>query len=177
MQKFTYNLLGPALVLALGPFSIARAEKAASLSHADTSFLSDAAQGGMDEVRLGEMAEHNATNEHVRAFGKKMVDDHTRLGNQLETLASHKVYTLPGDISITQKASNKLLSVKTGRSFDESYVSSMVKDHKDDIAAFEKEANNGADADVRAWASQALPTLREHLRMAEELAHEMGVKY
>jgi len=84
---------------------------------------------------------------------------------------------VPGDISITQKASNKLLSTKSGHAFDESYVSSMVKDHKDDIEAFEKEANNGADEDVKAWASRSLPTLREHLRMAEEMAREMGVKY
>lgn len=60
--------------------------------------------------------------------------------------------------------------------FDKSYISSMVKDHEDDIAAFQKEANNGGDADVKALASKALPTLQEHLRMAQDIARELGVK-
>jgi putative membrane protein len=161
----------------LGSVPIAQAEKAASLSHADTSFMSDAAQGGMDEVRMGDLAERNATNERVRSFGKKMVDEHTKLGNELQSLASRKGLALPDDISITQKAGNKILSTKSGHAFDESYMSSMVKDHKDDVEAFEKEANNGTDADVKAWASRSLPMLREHLRMAEEVAREIGAKY
>ncbi len=60
--------------------------------------------------------------------------------------------------------------------FDKSYISSTVKDHEDDIAAFQKEANNGGDADVKALASKALPTLQGHLRMAQNIARESGVK-
>lgn len=178
MQKLNHCLISAAPLLALMVVSlpVAQAQKAPSLSHEDTSFLSDAAQGGLDEVQVGQMAERSATNQNVRNFAKKMIDEHSRLNGELQSLASHKNYKLPDDISIKQKASNKLLSSKNGRSFDDSYVSSMVKDHRDDVQAFEKEASSGEDQDVRAFASKALVTLREHLRMAEDLARELGVK-
>jgi len=43
----------------------------------------------------------------------------------------------------------------------------MVVDHKKDIADFRKEANSGADSDVKTWASNTLPTLQQHLQMAQ----------
>jgi len=44
----------------------------------------------------------------------------------------------------------------------------MVKDHKEDIAKYQQEARqSGPAAD---YAKQTLPKLREHLRMAENLA-------
>jgi putative membrane protein len=168
-------LVGAGVTLALSYAPLAHAEKAPTLSHADSSFVSDAAQGGMDEVKMGEMAAQNGASDRVRSFGKKMVDEHTKLNNDLQFLAGRKGLTLPADIGIAQKAGNKLLSTKTGRSFDESYVSSMVKDHREDVEAFQKEANYGSDEDVKAFAFKALPTLREHLRMAQELAHELGI--
>jgi putative membrane protein len=45
----------------------------------------------------------------------------------------------------------------------------MVKDHKKDIDLFEREANNGEDADLKSWASGKLPTLKHHLEMAEKM--------
>ncbi len=38
------------------------------------------------------------------------------------------------------------------------------------VSDFEKEANQGADADVKNFAAKTLPTLQEHLRMAREIA-------
>jgi putative membrane protein len=147
----------------------------ATISHEDTSFLRDAAEGGMDEVKLGELAQQSAANDRVKKLGQKMVEDHSKLGNQLQALAAKKNVTLPTDIGVKAKASNRLLSSKSGMTFDKSYVSSMVKDHENDIAAFEKEANSGSDEDVKAFAAKSLPTLREHLRMAQEIARQLGV--
>ena len=49
----------------------------------------------------------------------------------------------------------------------------MVKDHKKDIATFEKEAKDGEDADVKAWAEKTLPTLNEHLKMVQDAQSKM----
>jgi putative membrane protein len=147
-----------------------------ALSHSDAAFLKDASEGGMDEVKLGELAQQNGASESVKKFGRRMVADHTKMNNELQALAARKNLTLPTDISLVQHASYKLLSTKNGEAFDKSYISSMVKDHQDDIAAFQKEANNGGDVDVKALASKALPTLQEHLQMAQDIARELGVK-
>jgi len=147
-----------------------------ALSHSDAAFLKDAAEGGMDEVKLGELAQQNGLSDRVKKFGRHMADDHTKMNNELQALAARKNVTLPTDISILQHAGYKLLSAKSGEGFDKSYISSMVKDHEDDIMAFQKEATNGGDADVKTLALRALPTLQEHLRMAQDIAPELGVK-
>lgn len=146
-----------------------------TVPHADSSFLKDAAEGSMDEVKLGQLAQQTSTNDHVKKFGQRMVEDHSKMGDELKALAAQKGVTLPTDISLKMKASNKLLAAKSGTSFDTSYISEMVKDHQSDIAAFEKEANNGKDEDIRAFATKNLPILREHLRLAQDVAHELGI--
>ena len=65
------------------------------------------------------------------------------------------------------------LREKKGRDFDKDYIDMMVKDHKEDIELFEKEAEKGNDADLKAWANAKLPTLREHLRMAESIQQDI----
>jgi len=162
------------LVLALLAVPAAYSQHDA-LSHSDAAFLKDAAEGGMDEVKLGELAQQHGASDRVKKFGQRMVDDHTKMNGEVQALAARKNVTLPTDISVRQHASYKLLSDKNGEAFDKSYISTMVKDHQDDIAAFQKEANTGSDPDVKALVTKALPTLQEHLRMAQDIARELGV--
>jgi putative membrane protein len=146
-----------------------------SITHQDSAFLKDAAEGGMDEVKLGELALQNATSDRVKKFGRRMIDDHTRMGDEIKGLAASKNVNVASDIGIVDKASYKMLAMKTGEAFDKDYIRDMVKDHETDLAAFRKEVNNGSDPDVKAAAQKAIPTLEEHLRMAREIAAELGV--
>ncbi len=146
-----------------------------TMSHQDTSFVKDAYEGGMDEVKLGELALQNASSDRVKKFGQRMIDDHTRLNNDVQSLAASKNVTLPSNIGIMDKASYKMLAAKHDANFDKSYISDMMKDHESDIAAFRKEINSGTDGDVKAAAQKALPTLEEHLRMAQDIARELGI--
>lgn len=170
------ELIKKTLILALCAAPLAYSQHPApTVSHDDSAFVKDAAEGGMDEVRLGQLAQQKSANDRVKMFGKRMMDDHGKLGSELQTLAARKNVTLPSDISLTQKASYELLSTKSGSEFDKSYIEMMVKDHQDDIAAFQKEVNTGTDGDVKTFSSRALPMLQEHLRMARDLAHALGV--
>jgi putative membrane protein len=90
-------------------------------------------------------------------------------------LAATKNISLPGSVGIKEEASYKLLQAKSGDSFDKSYIEDMLKDHRADIAAFQKEVDSGSDPDIKAFAAQALPTLRQHLRLAEKAAKELGI--
>jgi putative membrane protein len=148
----------------------------ASAFGADSSFLKSACEGGMMEVKMGELAQRNASDPHVKEFGQRMMTDHGSMGNEVKALASRENVSLPEDIGVKDKFVYERLSKKTGADFDKAYMSDMVKDHKDDIAAFEKEANSGGDSDAKALAMKALPTLREHLRMAQEIATRIGAQ-
>lgn len=142
---------------------------------ADSSFLKDACEGGMLEVKLGQLAQTNASSQAVKDFGQRMVNDHTKLGDNVKQVASMESVSLPNSESMMQKMTYERLSHKTGTDFDKAYIEDMVKDHKSDISAFEKEANSGSDAQAKAMAEKALPTLREHLRMAQQIAGQLGV--
>jgi putative membrane protein len=142
---------------------------------ADSSFLKDAAQGGLMEVSLGELAQSNSSSQAVKDFGQRMVTDHGRMGEDVKSIASRQNVNLPGEISMMEKMTYERLSKKTGVEFDKAYIEDMVKDHKSDLAAFEKEVNSGSDPEAKAVAEKALPIIREHLRMAQQLANQLGV--
>jgi len=144
------------------------------MKSADTHFAIKAAQGGMAEVKLGQLAATKASNPDVKAFGQKMVDDHTKANDQLKSIAQDEGMTLPGDVNQKQQATYDKLSKLSGADFDKQYVKSMVTDHEEDVKEFRKEANSGKDEKIKSFASQTLPTLQEHLDMIKSIQSKMG---
>ncbi len=137
-------------------------------SSADQRFAMEAARGGMAEVQLGQLAKDKGSSDAVKNFGQQMVDDHTKANEQLKAIATQSGITLPTDVSAKDKAGMGRLSKMSGEAFDRAYMQMMLKDHKKDIAEFQKEANGGKDANIKKFASDALPTLQHHLQMAQE---------
>jgi putative membrane protein len=144
------------------------------LSAADRKFVRKAAQGGMAEVELGQLAAQKGSNDEVKQFGQRMVDDHTKANDQLKQVASSKGVDLPQDLDAKDKALKARLSGLSGAQFDKAYMSSMVKDHKKDVAEFQQESSNGKDSEVKSFASQTLPTLQDHLKQAQTIAPKVG---
>jgi putative membrane protein len=127
----------------------------------------------MAEVELGQMAAEKASSPEVKDFGQRMVKDHSRANDQLKQIATQKGVTLPSSPSAKDEATKKRLSKLSGSAFDQAYMQDMLKDHKADIAAFEKESTSGRDPDVKQFASQTLPTLKDHLRQAEAVGPKL----
>ena len=134
----------------------------------DTEFMNEAASGGMMEVELGQLAANKAVSADVKKFAKMMVDDHTKANNELKSLAAQKGITLPAMLMEKHQKMVNDLTAKTGKEFDKEYMNMMVDDHKEDIDAFEKAAEKGNDADLKAFAAKTIPTLKQHLEMAEK---------
>ena len=134
----------------------------------DAKFAINAAKGGMMEVEMGRMAAEKATSPDVKQFGQRMVDDHSKANDELKAIASGKGMTLPAAVDAAGKAKMDKMSKLTGAAFDRAYMADMVKDHKKDVAEFRKEAKSGKDPDIKGFASKTLPTLEEHLKMAQD---------
>ena len=145
-------------------------------NHADGKFFKEAAQGGMAEVALGQMAVDKAENEAVKDFGQKMVTDHGKANQELKDLATSAGVTLPTEMSADAKALQKKLSGLSGTEFDKAYMKEMLKDHKKDIAEFKKEAEQGKNPEVKNWAAKTLPTLQEHYTAAQTASNKIGMK-
>jgi len=137
------------------------------------SFAKDAAEGGMAEVKMGQLAEKNAKDPEVKKFGQMMVTDHTKANDELKALAAKKNYQLPNDIGSNQSTYDKL-SKLTGADFDKEYVEDMVSDHETDVKDFQREAENGTDPDVKAFAAKTLPTLQKHLDAIKAIQAKMN---
>jgi putative membrane protein len=146
---------------------------AATLSSSDRKFVETAAQGGMAEVKLGQLATQKAQSDQVKQFGQRMVDDHTKANDQLKQVASTKGVNLPSDMDKSSQREYDKLSKMSGAQFDREYMDHMVSDHKKDISEFQKQAKNGKDPDVKQFASSTLPVLQQHLQLAQS-ADEMA---
>jgi putative membrane protein len=136
-------------------------------------FMKEAAQGGMAEVELGKLAASKAKNAEVKAFGQKMVVDHTKANDELKAVAAKKSFTLPTDVGAEHKATMEKLQKLSGAEFDKEYITEMVKDHEKDVASFQKQSTGGTDEDVKALAGKTLPTLQTHLTMAKGINDKM----
>jgi putative membrane protein len=145
-------------------------KESAGRTMADTKFIKAAAEGGMAEVALGQLAVEKASSSDVKKFGQRMVDDHSKANEQLKQLAAQKKVKLPQELSAKDKATKASLEKLSGEQFDQAYMKGMVKDHKKDVNEFRRESTSAQDPDVKQFATETLPTLEDHLKQAESLA-------
>jgi putative membrane protein len=139
-----------------------------SAASPDSAFVKEAAAGGMAEVEMGKLAQEKAGNDQVKQFGSRMVQDHSKANDELKQVAGATSVELPAGPDAKAQAEMKKMQSLSGAAFDKHYMDHMVADHKQDIAAFEKEAKSGKDPEVKAFAEKTLPTLKEHLQLAQQ---------
>jgi putative membrane protein len=142
-----------------------------NLSSSDKKFMTEAAQGGLAEVEFGQIASQRGTSNAVKQYAQRMVQDHTQLNNQLKQLAAEKGVTLPTTIGSKNEQVKQSLTKASSATFERQYMSQMLEDHQKDVSAFETQAQQGQDTDVKAFAAQALPTLQEHLQQARAIVN------
>jgi putative membrane protein len=146
------------------------------LTAGDNKFVRDAAESSLAEIQLGQMGVQKATNSDVKTFAQHMIDDHTQANSQLAPIASQKGVTLPTDVSALHKHAASQLSKLSGAEFDRAFMDQMVTDHQKVVAEFQHVSKGAKDSDVKSFASTTLPTLQEHLRMAQDLDSRVGGK-
>jgi putative membrane protein len=156
--------------------SVAGAPVFAADTNPDATFYKHAAEGGIAEVELGQLAQKNSNNPSVKEFGAMMVKDHSAANEKLKSLAATKNVTLPSSPSVGQMATKAKLEALSGEAFDKAYIKDMTKDHEEDIKEFNKEAASGRDPDAKVYAATTLPTLQTHLQKIQAIAASNGVK-
>jgi len=141
----------------------------AGISMADKTFIKKAAEGGLAEVELGKLAAEKASNEEVKKFGQRMVDDQGKATKDLLGVADKKGIKVSTDLPKKLQETYEELAKLKGAEFDRAYMKLMVMTHQEDLKEFDKESKTGKDADVKAFAAKTLPVIREHLTMAMEI--------
>jgi putative membrane protein len=96
-----------------------------------------------------------------------MAEDHAKANDELKQIASAKGAQVPAALDKSEQKEIQKLEKLSGSDFDREYMKRMVSDHKDDVSAFEKEAKSGKDAELKSFAQKTLPTLQEHMKLAQ----------
>jgi putative membrane protein len=171
MSQNRIKLLTLAVALLFGGSLALAADK---LSMGDSRFIKDTANGGLAEVELGKLAAEKAASPQVKEFGKKMEQDHSKLNKELQQLASTKNQQIPDKLEGKQKSTYDRLAKLSGEKFDREYMKTMIDDNKTDVDKFKKQADKADDADVKKFAAKALPTLQQHLELAQSTGQQVG---
>jgi len=159
-------------VVGLGGFVSGGWAKSDQASEEAKQFVHKAARAGIAEVKLGKIAAEQAASPGVQQFGQRMVTDHTKANEKLKTIAQDKNIDVPTEMEAQHQEFAETLAKLQGAGFDRAYIRQMVEDHEKAVKLFSKEAQEGQDADLKAFAAETLPTLQEHLKMASQLAQK-----
>lgn len=147
---------------------------AAKATAAEKAFIKKAADGGMTEVEMGQLAAEKGGSDAVKDFGSRMVKDHGKINDELKEVAGKLGVTVPTKISAKHEAAIKKMSALSGAAFDNAYVPDMVTDHKKDIAEFEAAQKTVKSEDLKEFIEHSLETMKDHLQKIEKFDQDTG---
>lgn len=132
-------------------------------------FVDEATAKGIAEIETAKLAIEQGQSEEIKSFAERMIEDHTKMNEELKQLAQQKNLEVSDDATLTDQAKAMILEMRDGESFDSHYASNQVNAHEQTIELFERASQNLADEELRELATESLETLREHLAKAKEL--------
>lgn len=151
-----------------------QAQTSASPQAGTQEFLADALEDSLAEVELCELALEKTENDDVKMFAQRMIDEHSRMGREIEQLAGKKKADLPTEEKPEHKSVMQELSGLSGQEFDSRFIEYNVAEHEKDVKVFQHYAEQASDDAVKALAEKGVRTLRDHLKMAKEIKQRLG---
>src|SRR3954468_6692460 len=155
----------------LASVAFAQTPPAATGAPATQDFVNKVAISDMFEIQSSQLALAKQADTDTKPFAEKMVQDHQKTSTELKALVQGgKVKaTLPSALDAEHQKMLDDLKAKSEKDFDQSYDQIQLKAHRDAVSLFEAYAKGGDNAELKGWAGQTLPHLKEHLSMAEKL--------
>ncbi len=146
-----------------------------ALSSTDRTFINSAEQGNLAEIQDAKMIEQKATDPAIKDFASRMVTDHTQASQELKALAKSTGVTLPAETTAAEANQKDEWQKLSGVKLDDAYLRGQLEDHKQAISVFENEVEHGQNEAVKDYAAKTLPTLQDHIRIAEDIAGKMDM--
>jgi putative membrane protein len=173
-----YIALPVALILAAASPCLpafAQSPDQARTAHHDTEFLKEANQGSRDEIDLAQIALKKSQDPDVRDFAQRMVDDHTKLLEDMKPFDMQAGLSIPEHDDATTDAVKAKLEVLSGKAFDKAYMKDMVEDHHKDLQQFIAEEKSTGYPDFKNAVQKGETVVKSHLEMANDIAKKLGV--
>lgn len=151
----------------------AASSRSAEVSRQDRKFVEKAAEGGMAEVQLGQLAAQRAQHPAVRDYANRMVSDHTPANQRLMTIAATVGITPPDKLDFMHRHTLKKLGKAEAGAFDQDYIESQVKNHEKMVELMEDQIKDGENPELKQFATDMLPRIREHHQQAQQLEEQL----
>ncbi|HEV7718600.1 MAG TPA: DUF4142 domain-containing protein [Arsenicitalea sp.] len=132
-------------------------------------FATTAGVSNLFEIASSKVALSKAQNADVKTFAQRMIDDHTKAGNEMVMAAKSDGVAPPAHLNQTNQSKLDRLNRLTGNAFDKAYAAAQVQAHADAVALFQAYATKGKDGSLKHFAAMTLPTLQMHYSMAQKL--------
>jgi putative membrane protein len=156
--------------------SSTRTGASAKVASADQKMMRDIAHANISEIAAGKLALEKSQSDDVKSFAQKMIDDHTKAQQELQTLADSKGVKLPTEPDAKHKAMAKMMSALKGDAFDKRYLKQGgLNDHENTHKLLERVQAKAKDADLQAYAAKTISAVDQHLTLAEETAGKHGM--
>lgn len=154
-----------------GSSAAAPGKSATALSLTDRNLMDEIAYANLSEIEAGKMAQSKSTNDQVKNFAQRMIDDHTKAQQELQQLADAKGVKLPTEPDARHKAEAKKLQAMPEAQFDKQYIEQGgLTDHRKTHQLLSRVEARATDPDLKSLASKMLPTINQHLSMAQEVS-------
>ncbi len=118
---------------------------------------------------MSELALQRSRDEGVREFAHRLQTDHSTSMQEATALAKTQGTTPPSQPSAEAQEQYAALSNLSRQEFDAAFVNHMVAGHREAVGKFGEQTHANPNAAIAAFATKTLPTLKEHLAMAESL--------
>jgi putative membrane protein len=138
----------------------------------DTFFVTRAMQSDMLEITSSRLALTRTTNPQIHRFARQMLDDHTANGMELRDLAARLdlASTPPAPLPADEAKIRQLQAADDGQ-FETLYIQMIgLEAHTEAVNLFRREASQGGNTELRAFAARKLPALEQHLAMARTMS-------
>ena len=138
-----------------------------TMAKADQTFMNDAIEGDLSEIKVGKLAQQKGQSQSVKQFGQMLEQDHSEHLQKAKQTAEQLGLTAPSEPNAKQQGTYQQLDKLSGAQFDSQFAKDMVGDHKEDISKYQKQAKSRGP--LGDFAQQTIPTLQKHLQAAESL--------
>jgi len=143
------------------------------MSKADQEFVNQAAEANMADIKLGELGVKKGSTADVRRMAQMIIDDHKKVGDKLQSIATRENVSLPTQANAEQRATYDRLSAMSGTEFDRAFLDELKTSHDQAISLFQKESQSGSDPQLKSFAQSTLPSLRHHQQMVNRQVNKM----
>ena len=142
----------------------------------DREFLGQALGVNELELQLAQLATERASTPELKAKARKMLENHTKLGERLSELAKQAGLSGRAELSADERATLARVAAQPAGSFDAVFKQTVDDGHVSELAMYQAEVTRAKDPQLRVLAEERVTALKQAVAGAGQAAKPMDVE-